>query len=388
MGGITLKPGQEAAVNSLQSGSLLIGGVGSGKTYAGIFWAALQEKPIIIITTASKRDMIKPGHEKADWQESLELCGITNYIVDSWNNINKYDQVSQSVFVFDEQGASGFGSWAKTFIKIAKKNSWILMSATPADKWIHYMPIFIANGFYKNKTEFANKHIVYDPYVKYPSIKQYIGTAILEMYRKRITVIMDVPRHTKRHYHEVVTDFRLDLTKQIKNERWNIYEDKPIETAGEYTQIMRRIVAEDEDRIKKATQLIKGIPRVIVFYNYNYELDILINIAESLNKPYTQWNGKRHDNFSDGKVWVHFVQTNASEGWECISTDSMIFYSPTYAWRQFEQMCGRIDRSNTNYINLHYYSLISKAKIDKDVLKANREKRNFNETTWAKRSLK
>lgn len=388
LGSITLKPEQEATMLKLQSGNILVAGVGSGKTYMGIFWAARQRaNKIIVITTAAKRDKIAPGHKKPDWQESLDNCGIRDYIVDSWNNIKKYDHCSQSVFLFDEAKQTGYGAWGKSFIKIAKNNKWIVMSATPADNFIHYMPTFVAHGFYRNKTDFYDQHVEFDKYAKYPKIKTIHGTARLEKLRKSITVVMEMPRHTKRHYRELVCDFDYELLKAIQTTHWNGYTEAPIETPSEMTQLLRRVVAIDPDRMKQARQVMKAVPRLIIFYNYNYELEILEHICEDIDKEYTSWNGKHHDLIPTSKQWIYLVQYNASEGWECITTDSMMFYSPNYSWRAFEQCCGRIDRMNTKYTDLYYYSLISKSKIDKDVIKANKEKRNFNENGWGKQLM-
>ena len=395
LGKITLKPEQYEACSKLKSGSILMGGVGSGKTYTSIFWAASQygvdffteEKPLIIITTAMKRDLIEKGAEKPDWQQSLENCGIHNYIVDSWQNIEKYYNISNSVFIFDEQRVVGYGKWGKCFIKTAwNDNKWILLSATPGDVWMDYMPVFIANKFYRNKTEFVSRHVVWDPYVKFPKVKRYTGTAVLEKYRNQIIVPMGDSRQTVRHRDYVYAEFDSKALLDLANTRWNPFTDEPILNIAEYTQLVRRIVNTDPDRIRIAEHLIKTHKRLIVFYNFNYELDILKDICERNNLLYKEWNGLKHEHIPSTDEWIYLVQYMAgAEGWNCTTTDSILFYSVNYSFRKMEQAEGRIDRTNTPYRDLHYTYITSLSKVDKDILKAVRDKKRFTEAAWAKK---
>ena len=386
LGNISLTPEQLIAANSMKTGSLLVGGVGSGKTYTSIFWAESQpQENIYVITTAAKRDKIEPGHIKPDWQESLDNCGITNYIVDSWNNIKKYEHVSHGLFLFDEQRVVGYGTWSKTFIKIAHNNNWVLLSATPGDSWDQYIPVFIANGFYRNKTEFSNEHIEYDRFAKYPKIKAFHGTSKLNAYRKRILVPMTVPRSTIRNRHNVICKFDSVTYKDIEKNRWNPYTNLPINTASEYTQVLRRLVASDESRIKEAYTCMMEEPKLIIFYNYNYERDILIDLCNTVGKPWAEYNGHNHQPIPDEPYWIYLVQyTAGAEGWNCIQTDTMMFYSPNYSYKIMEQSEGRIDRLNTPFIDLHYIYLKSNSKIDRAVLNAIANKKRFNESAWDK----
>lgn len=395
LGKIELKPKQFEACEKLKSGSILMGGVGSGKTYTSIFWAAYQygahfftkDKPLIIITTAMKRDLIEPGKDKADWQDSLENCGITNYIVDSWQNIGKYEHITNSVFIFDEQRVVGYGKWGKAFIRICwKNNKWILLSATPGDVWMDYMTIFIANRFYRNKTDFTSRHVVWDPYVKFPKVKKYIGTAVLEKYRNQIVVPMDDNRHTIRHREYIYSEFDAKALKDLADTRWNPYTDEPILNIAEYTQLVRRIVNTDGDRERLAEEYIKSHDKSIIFYNFNYELDILRDICIRNSILYKEWNGNKHERIPNSDKWVYLVQyTAGSEGWNCITTNNILFYSVNYSYRKMEQAEGRIDRSNTPFTDLYYSYLTSLSKVDKDILRAVKEKKRFTEQAWAKK---
>ena len=388
VGKITLLPEQELALNKLNNGSILVGGVGSGKTFTSIAWYCVNhsDKPLIVITTAANRDMIKPGHEKSDWAESIEACGVKDYTIDSWNNIHKYANVTDTCFIFDEQRVVGYGKWSRTFIKIAsynKGNNWILLSATPGDVWMDYVPVFIANGFVRNKSDFIRKHVVYKSYMKYPVVDYYIGEAVLEMYRKKIQVKMDVERHTTRHREYIYCDYDKSLYKQIVTERFNFIENLPIQTASEMTQLLRRVVNASDDRINKVKELLGNLDKVIIFYNYVYEKEILLKIIKSFKLVHAEWNGQKHEPIPTTDKWVYLVQyTSGSEGWNCIETNHIIFYSVNYAYRKMEQAEGRIDRVNTSFNDLYYYYLTSKSMVDTRILKAVAEKKRFNEKAF------
>ncbi len=179
MAGVNLYDYQLEAVKNMKNGCILCGGVGSGKSITSLVYYYSQQggqigagkyipmkkpKDLYIITTARKRDTLEWEGELSPFLLSTheEINFYKNkVVVDSWNNIGKYENVSNAFFIFDEQRVVGYGAWTKAFLKIAKSNKWILLSATPGDTWQDYIPVFIANGFYKNKSQFVRDHIVY-----------------------------------------------------------------------------------------------------------------------------------------------------------------------------------------------------------------------------------
>lgn len=377
-----LHPHQEKALTKLRVGSILNGGVGSGKTLTSLsfFKKHFSDLDLYVITTAKNRDT-------GDWHEEASMVGVTIKEVNSWNNITKYLGIENAFFIFDEQRAIGYSTWGKAFIKIAKHNKWIMLTATPGDVWMDYLTVFIANGFYKNKTDFVNQHVEFDPWVKYPKVKKYHNEGILMRNRKQILVPMDYRKTTVRNRQLIYSSYDKEQYETVMKKRWNVFEDQPIQNASELLQTIRRVVAVDPDRQFNAKVLMDAHDRLIIFYNYNYERDILITIANELEKDYYEWNGHAHEDIPDAEQWLYFVQyTAGAEGWNCISTNAMLFYSPNYSYRYMEQSEGRIDRINTPYENLDYYILTSKSQIDKDVLKTINKKKNFNIKAWADRS--
>lgn len=393
MAKISLRNYQSDAVAKMKNGCILCGGVGSGKSRTALAYYYKEQggdinkdviklknpKPLYIITTAQKRD-------KKEWQDEVVpfLINPNEVIVDSWNNIKKYVSVSESFFILDEQRLVGSGAWVKAFYKIAKKNDWILLSATPGDKWLDYVPVFVANGFYKNKTEFQNEHVIWNRFTKFPSIKGYIGTNRLNRYRRQILVDMNFKRDTVSHHNDVIVDYDVLAFRNLEKTRWNVYEKRPIQNAAELCYLQRKLVNSDVSRAEWIEKFASHHNRIIVFYNFDYELEILRSINYGENFVISEWNGHKHEPIPDTSRWIYLVQYTAGcEGWNCIKTNVMIFYSQNYSYKVMEQARGRIDRMNTPYKDLYYYHLKSRAPIDLAISRALCAKKKFNESKYA-----
>jgi superfamily II DNA or RNA helicase len=304
--------------------------------------------------------------------------------VDSWNNIKKYADVEGAFFIFDEQRVVGYGAWVKAFIKIARHNKWILLSATPGDKWMDYVPVFIANGFYRNKSEFVREHVVWNHHTQYPSVDRYVVTGKLLRLRNSILVNINYKRKTTQHHIDVQCTYDSANYRLASKLRRNLESGEPLETASEYCLYLQKIVNSSPDRAIKILDILEEHERAIIFYNYNYELDILRSIPYKRGTIVAEWNGHEHDPLPDSKRWVYLVQyTAGAEGWNCITTDTMIFYSQSYSYRATVQAAGRIDRRNTQYTDLYYYHLLSKSTIDISIKKTLNEKKEFNYTAFA-----
>lgn len=382
-----LFPHQKAVLPKIRNGSVLTGGVGTGKSLTALAYYMKEEqhRDIYVITTAKKRDSLEWNADAAKYgigtKRGATVAGVLT--VDSWNNITDYDDVKDAFFIFDEQRVVGSGAWVKSFIKIAKVNRWILLSATPGDTWIDYIPLFVANGFYKNRTAFIRRHVVYSRFSKFPKVDHYVEENVLRRYRDRILVDMPFDRHTTRHIKYVNTEYDRDKFKQIQKKRWNIFEERPIRDVADMFRVMRQLVNTDEDRIHTVVSLMGKHPRVIIFYNFNSELHLLRKMCDELEITYAEWNGHKHQPVPEGESWVYLVQyTSGNEGWNCITTDTVILYSLNYSYKVFEQSLGRIDRLNTPYKDLYYYVLVSKAPIDLAILKTVRAKKTFNEKAF------
>lgn len=363
----------------MKNGCILCGGVGSGKSRTALAYFVemelLKTKKLYIITTARKRDT----HE---WEEELKIFPqIKKFEIDSWNNIKKYKDVTGAFFIFDEDRVTGSGVWAKTFVKLSKVNRWIILSATPGDTWMDYIPVFLANGFYRNKTEFLHEHVVFNRYSKFPQVDRFVGTKKLERLRNDILVDMDFKRPTTSHHIDVWCDYDKIIYKSVMKERWNVYEDKPCENISELCYILRKVTNSDVSRLMKVKEILNEHPRAIIFYNFDYELEELKTFRNSTTVA--EWNGHRHEHLPNTSKWIYLVQyTAGAEGWNCITTDTMIFFSQNYSYKTMEQSQGRIDRMNTPFKDLYYYHLKSKSPIDLAITRALNRKQKFNESRY------
>ena len=401
--GVQLRDYQLKAVSEMKNGCILCGGVGSGKSRTAIAYYHTQQKGTItatvtkkmvapkdlyIITTARKRD-------QKEWEGDLAPFLLSTnpdasyyknkVIVDSWNNIGKYSTIKGAFFIFDEQRVVGSGAWVKAFYKIAKANEWILLSATPGDTWMDYVPVFVANGFYRNKTEFINEHVVYSRFSKFPKVERYMGTGRLIRQRNDILVDMEFSRHTVSHHEDIHVKYDIPKYKDTMRYRWDYYKNEPIQNASRLCYILRRIVNEDESRQVAVLEIFEKHPRVIIFYNFDYELAILKGMYFGDDVEVAEWNGHAHEPVPNSDKWVYLVQyTAGAEGWNCITTDTIIFYSQNYSYKIMEQSAGRIDRLNTKYIDLYYYHLKTKSGIDLAISRALASKKQFNAGKFVK----
>lgn len=397
------------AARKLKNGNILVGGTGAGKSRTAIAWWYMlcgenidtvsgpimykdvkTLKPLYIITTAKKRNEkdfdneLQPFHVLSG--EDGKKMGVT-IVVDSWNNIHKYTGVKDSVFIFDEDHLTGSGTWVKSFWKIAANNTWIVATATPGDKWIDYYPIFKANGFFKSKREFEERHVIYNPYKTFPDVLRYIGEGRLNMYRRKIVVELEYEHKTE--HHDIYVECSYDHITYNNCEKFlfNPYSDDPIESGSGLCYCLRRICNSDVSRLNSVIDIIEEgeasfhKTKYIIFYSFNYELDILRRL-ESLLEGYTiaEYNGQRHDIIPDSDKWVYLVNYGSgAEAWNCITTDTIIFYSQQYSYKTLVQSKGRIDRRNTPFYDLYYFHLRSSSKIDRAIGRALQGKKEFNE---------
>ena len=397
-----LYPYQMDAVNKMSNGCILNGGVGSGKSRTGLYYYFKEQggsidpdyipmqnpKDLYIITTAMKRDSLEFEGELANFlmSKNPEANFYKNKIViDSWNNIKKYKDVVGAFFIFDEDRVTGNGTWVKTFLNIARKNKWIILSATPGDTWEQYIPVFVANGFYKNKTEFNREHVIFSRFAKYPKIERYVNTGRLLRQRNQILVDMDFNRATIPHHEDIYVGYDILKYKNAMKTRWDPFKNEPIQQASGLCYVLRRIVNEDESRQVALLELLEKHTKAIIFYNFDYELDLLKEICNDGKRKVAEWNGHNHQPVPVGENWVYLVQyTAGAEGWNCVTTDTIIFYSQNYSYKTVTQAAGRIDRLNTRFVDLYYYHFKSKSSIDLAISKAINEKRQFNESRFIK----
>lgn len=400
---VNLYDHQIEALGKMHNGCILCGGVGTGKSRTSLAYFFTQNggkltdgyepmndstvKDLYIITTARKRDTFEWEDELIPFLMSTDPAKNLYHnkiVVDSWNNIGKYVGIKDAFFIFDEQRVIGSGAWVKSFLKIAACNKWILLSATPGDTWTDYIPVFIANGFYKNRSEFVREHVVYNRFSKFPKVDRYVGTKKLNWCRERVLVNMPFERETCAHHADICVGYDLDAYKKVIRDRWDPFKKEPIVNAAGLCYVLRKAVNSDKKRLDAVRSILEKHPKCIIFYNFNYELDLLKEMLNDADWNIAEWNGHKHEPIPDMENWCYLVQYTAGcEGWNCITTDTMIFYSQNYSYKVMEQASGRIDRLNTPFKDLYYYHLKSRATIDIGIERALKAKKKFNEERFA-----
>ena len=395
-----LYPHQVEALKRMHNGCILCGKVGSGKSRTALAYVYICElggslrinkvgtytkpelpKDVYIITTAKKRD-------SKEWDaEVAYFCLPTsiNVTVDSWNNIKKYKNVYGAVFIFDEQRVVGRGAWVKAFLNITRKNRWILLSATPGDKWEDYIPVFIANGYYHSRTQFKTEHMVMKPYLKYDVVDHYINTKRLRYYADQVLVTMEFEHAIAKHKFNIMCEYDKAAYKKVLKDRWNIYDNEPIEDVSKMCYLLRRVCNADKSRFIALEDIVRRKQKLIVFYNFTYELVALRAFFETKGFDIGEWNGEKHTPVPTSDKWAYLCQyAAASEGWNCITTDTTVFFSQNYSYKTTEQAAGRIDRLNTPFKHLYYYYFRSTAPIDLAIYRALSMKKKFNEARFMK----
>jgi len=394
---IDLYDHQKSAIEKLKPGSILVGGVGSGKTLTSLVYfyekicngKIMQKnnidyspmrlkKDLYVITTAKKRDSL-------DWIKEASNINLEIKAVDSWNNISKYITIKDSFFIFDEQRVVGSGAWVKSFLKITKNNQWILLSATPADTWMDLIPVFVANGFYKNRSDFLRQHVVYSRFSKFPKVERYLEITKLIRFRDSIMINMHFKKNTVSHEIKVLCDFDKEKQRRLMVDRWDIYNNVPIRDVSQLCYLLRKLVNSDKDRLIKLEEILERHNKIIIFYNFDYELEILRDFTKNIGIAFSEWNGHKHEDIPKFNSWLYAVQyMSGAEGWNCIQTDTVVFFSQNYSYRMMTQAAGRIDRLDTNYLDLYYYTFVSNSVIDLSIEKAIKNKQRFNENRFAK----
>lgn len=392
-----LTPYQSDAVERLHNGSVLVGGTGSGKTISSLvyvyekllggetpvypghgFSTPKNSIPVYVITTPKKRDSL-------DWQKEASNIPMELEVVQSWNNISKFECIKNSIFIFDETRVIGYGSWTKSFLKIAANNKWILLSATPADNFLEFMPLFLANGFYRNKTEFEREHVIWSRFAKYPKVERYMNVHRLIKNRDSILVAMHFDKATVQHHDYIICDYDLSEWEIVFKSRWDIYKNKPIRDISQLCYTLRKVANSNKSRCDALDDIFLQHSKIIIFYSFNYELKILQDWCKKRKLKYAEWNGHKHEQIPNTQEWIYLCQyTSASDAWNCIETNCMVFYSQTYSYKASIQASGRIDRMNSPFKDLYYYHLISESPIDMSIRNALKTKKNFNEARWFK----
>lgn len=143
----------------------------------------------------------------------------------------------------------------------------------------------------------------------------------------------------------------------------------------------------NEERYSMIKELLESTnDRMVIFYNFNAELEQLKVICEELDKPISQVNGsvKDLDNFENIDNTVLLVQYQAGAmGLNLQKANKIIYFSLTESSDLFEQSKKRIHRIGTTQ-PCFYYILMCENSVEEDIYKSLLLKQDYNDALFKK----
>lgn len=296
-----------------------------------------------------------------------------------------------------------------------KTNSKIILTATPTQKekggYIDYYSQLLFLG-YMNKSlkEFKDRYCVLGkiqvPGMPYPIevIKDYKNTSELDELlktccRRYVAKSGDFdPQHIK---------ISLPITDSYKKlSREKAYKDLDLSNLtarriAKKTITGGRITGHDlygkkleyEDNSVKIDWLKEFLEdtdeRVVIFYQYNVELEKLQNLLKDLNKKYIVINGKTKDKYSEihkkdyDVVLGQFGAAGESLDGLQYKSHICVYYAMPESSLAHRQALGRIDRDGQASVPIYYYLIMEKT-LDDVIYKMTEKKIEYSEETLNK----
>lgn len=159
-------------------------------------------------------------------------------------------------------------------------------------------------------------------------------------------------------------DVKVDETKEYKKfKKTSIVTVEDTELVGDTTLtklLYSRMLCGhfNKEKLSAFEDLLESTnDRLIVFYNFNSELERLKEICEKFDKPTSEVNGAKHDltNYNDCDNSVTLVQYQAgSMGINLQLSNKIIYFTPPLSSELFEQSKKRIHRIGQNHPCFYY----------------------------------
>lgn len=127
--------------------------------------------------------------------------------------------------------------------------------------------------------------------------------------------------------------------------------------------------------------------RVVVFYEYNVEKEVIEQVAKKLDKPISYVNGevKNLSNFNNYEDAVLIVNYKAgAKGGNYQLANKMILFSPTESAENYSQAKKRIHRVGQEK-TCFYWELVGEKTIEEDIYEAVRKGVDYNDYMFLKK---
>lgn len=211
--------------------------------------------------------------------------------------------------------------------------------------------------------------------------------------------VLDLP---EQNFIEVMVDAPKTYKKFMKDDYIKLFQcnwssgwegkKKPVDMCGEFIELIgdtiftKRLYARqlcsqfNQHKIDALTDLIQSTSdRLIIFYNFNDELDILKGICEALERPYSQVNGSikdllAYEEFDDS---ISIIQYQAGAmGLNLQKCNKIIYFSLPERSELFEQSKKRIHRIGQSQ-SCFYYVMMTKDTIEGTIYENLKMRRDY-----------
>lgn len=393
---------QEEVIQEIEGNSKILElGTGSGKTLISLqeYLDHHSQHPLLIICPNSK-------FREGGWDREVAVIekhyGVKiDYEVIPYSHLwtkrkvpkkptyktnDKLGDYKGRFIIFDEihfvkNPTSERGKTAQLLIKNSK--GFLGLSATPlSNGWEDSMNYFIMFGMAKNKTSFIREYAsgldhYYKPYGWKGDLLSPMWEAI-SIFRDKHDMT-DLPKLTLQDvYFKKSTRYSKILKDRICEDI--VYDTVPKLYAG------LRQYANLKHKGEYLNELLEGTSEnVVVFYNFNTELDEIMKAIPKGKKVFIA-NGKGYSIPQKGK-WgnvknsVSVVQyQSGGTGIEMQYAYTVVFFSPTYSYQDYEQSMGRVYRTGQEE-NVTAYLFKTRGTVETAIWKSLEKKKDFNPTS-------
>lgn len=414
---VTLYKYQHEYLEGLPPKFIFAADTGTGKTLMSLahydVWS--YPRPLLILAPASK---VQTG----DWEEEIERWyegrqkpeyEIYSYEKFSRNpSIKRYHKdgflgvwrdwlarhPSDFAVIADEvhKGKNPQSGNGKRLFEVATRAKFFVgLSATPMPNgWIDAANYFKIFGYTKGITDFKRRYCRIVDYKGFPEIVEYYRQGELQRLWNNIAkplskdAALDLPS---------VTSIPINLPTgpdYIKVQKDRLFNDKFLDNPAALMHALRQSLI--KPKLAWLDEFLEGASgNIVVFYNYVGErerITTLLKQKKFKDRPVFRMDGQKHE-LPPKSAWEGLSRSitlaqyqSGSQGVEMTYADTIVYFSPTYSYMNYEQSQGRINR-NGQTKKMTLYLLRAPSTIERDIWGALKEKRDFQEKQWYEEML-
>ncbi|MBL0992197.1 MAG: DEAD/DEAH box helicase [Escherichia coli] len=399
---------QKEAIENFESKPLNLSDVGTGKSYMSIGSYVKSEcsKLLIICLAPKVNDFVEDSEIfnlnvtalNKGTKKNKELLSESNLVAisfeSSWRltELNKWVDKDTFIIIDESHKVSVSKSKVTKFVmglsKRAKYN--YLCTATPVsngklENW--YPQLFISNVFRKPKKEFEQLFVIKQMrqmgsmrfmqitgYRNEHLLEQMIDEASVKYKRDKGYLPEDYVYKTKKpamynklkksRLYKDDNDLRVELDNSSK-----LFNSLRQVSHGFLNGISKQVSKEPFERLDAILETHNN-ERVVIFYNYKWEAEMLKQLLDKLKRPYGEYNGSVKDlkpfkNNDNGVVLAQYKSASTGIN-DFVISNVMVFNSMPLSSTEYLQAKGRTDRHGQDKTPL-YYHIVPDTPIEKKI---------------------